>query len=222
MGFRNEQPPQPVDPPPVAPPQGIIAVQLWDVTLHADESQLADATAAELAARVARLPVVVDSRDVVRELIARLKAAGLVEQCREVRMSIIDGQTGTVQTSAREPQVTSTAVNAQGERTNVINYLSAGTSVSISPKLEADGVILVRLEISDNEIEKSPEVAVAETEVGRQILADRIVNRQVSTIVRVRSGAAVLVQSESTEADGAGAGFRAKLILLGALATPAM
>lgn len=200
----------------------LVAVNVWALTISVSKEQLADELVAGLAEKVRNLPVVIDSRGVVRELIDKLRVAGLVQHAHEYRLTTAHDESATVQIGAREPQVTSRTLGARG-RSNAINYLSAGTTIEAGASVQADGTILIRLEYSASDVEKAQGVPIFESEEGERVLADRILNYQMNTTVHVRSGTAVVIQSDSsTEMEGDAPVERIQLLILAAAVVPTL
>lgn len=208
-----------IDAPPADEAKDVITVNVWVLTLSASRDQMADDLVAALAKKAVNLPPIVGSTDEVRELIEKLKVANLLESAREFRIMALDGQPGIVNTGEVTPRVSGVAVARGGLRSTGLNQVNIGTQIQVLPHVAGDGSLQVSVQYTMSDVEKAPDVEIAEG-----MLADRTKNQSTNTTVRLRSGTAVVVQSDSlTQAWGQVAScVRTQLILLGATVVPVL
>jgi hypothetical protein len=205
-------------------PKTPISLQLWVVTIALPQNKAQDEVAANLYERTTRLPVAVGSYNDVITLVERLRAAGLIEKMREFRHAAVNGETSQTQSGATVPTITGSATRSPrasggltADRVNQIQYKSIGTVVQLNPLIESNGELRVQLYYETSEIEKSPNVTISESEDGtNRILADQTVMRHCQANVRLKSGSAALVQSDTHVQSTGDAVKRTTLIILSA------
>jgi hypothetical protein len=199
-----------------------VVVHVWLLIISATKEQRADSRIGDLVARATNLPPVVGTLGDLRAWIGKLEAAGVIERLREVRVMALDGQSGQVFAGETAASITGTTTN-MGIRSNNIRQFDIGTQVNVLPHIAKDGALQIRFVYNTSDIEKMPDVVIQEEADGNRVLADRITHRTTNAAVRLKSGTAVVVQSDtSTRAWGqVAAGVRIEMILLGATVVPA-
>jgi hypothetical protein len=199
----------------------VVAMNVWVLTVSATGTsaggQLGNEPIADLVARAKGLPVTLGSRDDVRDWISKLQVAGVLERVREFRLTAVSGQSASVQNGETIPQVTSTSQTEFG-RVNSLQMTSVGTIVQVQPRIDAEGQLKVAINYSSSSLEKSNEVALSESRDGsNRMMASRVVNQQYQSTVRLKTGAAALVNSDTTsQLAGDSAGVRMQLVILAA------
>jgi Bacterial type II and III secretion system protein len=218
---------------PTDEPKEAISLSVWILTLAESATEESTALAAneqsgdlteelsdKLHDKANNLPAVVGTREDVRALIGRLKVAGLLQKSREVRIQTLNGQTAVAQMGTDQPSITATQINDRGT-TNNIMMRSVGTIVSVTPRIDTEGAIQVGFEYNSTRLEQSTDIALAEFEGHKPMMASFTVNQQSTTVVRLKSGSAVLVWSDATrESDGSETGGETQMIILAAEVVP--
>ena len=201
-----------------ADPKKVVALTVWVVTLSEPAVMVdKDRNLAEVATEI---PSEFASRKDVRELIGRLKAAKRIRASRELRMATVDGQPARVQFGIDQPQIMGTTVSNRG-RQNQVNYRPIGTTVEVRPQIDADERLVVGFDFTMTDSAKSTDVAIVEDVDGKSRFADVMMSRQVKTTVRLKNGAATLVQYDETTGYANRSGEdQIELIMLGASLTP--
>lgn len=198
----------------------LIALRLWVLTVDSSKEQRNDELTIDLGKTASKLPAVVGSRDEVEGLIEKFATGGALRRVREWRIMALAGQTAMSQRGSDEPRVTGSSISARG-RTNSLQYQEIGTLVRLTPRIDASDNIVVAIEYSSSETDKSPDVIISALDTESPIFADSITKRQLNTTIRLKSGAAVLVESQSSTAVGdVPSGATSELFILEAAVLP--
>lgn len=234
-------------------PLETIAFTVWDLTIADSSAPETDELVGKLIDKANNLPTVVGTPDDVRELIGRLKAASLVRKLREFRLITTDGQPASVQSGTDRPSVIATQVSQMGagrtarSRTNIelqpaapapapaepptpepfvtnsIQMRSVGTQVQLTPRIDAASGIVVQFNYTSSDLERSPNVTLSEIPGRKPLMADYLTTCQVQSAVRLKSGTAVVVQSDTMRsADGETPTGRTQLLILAASVQPVL
>ena len=186
---------------PVAPTDEIrksIAVTVWALTVSPSHSPEKDEPVGKLIAQAHDIPVVIGNRDEVRQLVDRFRVAGVLRKSREVRVMTLDGLAASAHSGSDQPRVTAVTITNFG-RTNNTQYQPIGTVIQVAPRIDSTGMIQVSLTYHTSSMQKSKDVVLAEPTDGKAIMADLVRNEQATTTVRLKSGSAMLVKSDSTQ-----------------------
>ncbi|HJS08950.1 MAG TPA: hypothetical protein VJ809_14880, partial [Pirellulales bacterium] len=73
-----------------------------------------------------------------------------------------------------------------------------GTIVRIVPRIDSTGVLQVKLDYNSSDFEKAHDVILSEVPGRQPLAATQVVSQQIETVVRLKSGTAVLVQADSS------------------------
>jgi hypothetical protein len=213
----------PPAPPNTNEPTQIIQFHVWVLSIDAPRDKTADQLVAALAETAGDMPQTIGTIPKVRELIGKLSIAGILQRSREFRFSAATGQPAHIESGAQDPMITSTQGNPAitGGRTNSYQFRPVGTVIQATPQLDPAGNIHVNLSYTSSSMQPSmPPVIISEESNGKTLSIPRIVNQSFRSTVRLRSGNAVLVQSDTTTDAVGGAGMRAQLLILGAVVVP--
>jgi hypothetical protein len=199
-----------------------IALTLWVLTVTAGTENSDDELSTNLADRIAKLPTAVGALNDVRKLVSQLKVAGVLNGMKEYRVTTIDGQPVSIQIGGNLPRIVATNVTPAGQ-TNTVQYEPVGTIVKLHPRLGSDSSLKVSVEYNASHLEKSSDVWIAQSANQERTFADVTTTHQLNTTVRLKSGTAVLVESDATDVPSPGAeGSQTKLIILGAQVIPSL
>jgi hypothetical protein len=107
--------------------------------------------------------------------------------------------------------------------TNSIQYRTIGTNIELVPRIDASGSVHVQLTYSSSDLESSSDVALTEIPGRKPIMADTIVTCQVQSSVQLKSGTAVVVQSDAAQStEGESSTGKTRLLILAASVQPAL
>jgi hypothetical protein len=171
-----------------------IVLTVWAVTVSSPNEKTEDSKTLD---GLKSLPVRFDSFDKVRHLIQRLKSAGLVRSIKELRLVCVDGQSSHVQAGSNQPTIVGTNRGREG-RMNTIKYESIGTVIEAASRIDADKRLQVQLTYNRSNLEKSKEIVLDEPVDGKPSYADIVYTQQMKTNARMKSGTALLLQSDTT------------------------
>jgi hypothetical protein len=174
-----------------------IALTLWTLTITDAEGPEADELEGALRDKAKSLSGNVGSVGDVRELVGKLKVAGLLKKYREIRLMTVDGQVAAAQAGADQPSIVGTNFSDRGN-TNVLQMRAVGTIVRAIPRRDTEGNIQVGLDYSCSSVTKSDRVNIAEMADSKPLAADVVTNTQVSTLVSIAPGEAVVVSGDAT------------------------
>ena len=197
-------------------PAETITVTLWILRISDTEQLPADELAANLVEHAFNLPPNVGTVDEVRDLITRMKVAGILRDARELRITALDGQAVQTQRGSNMPRVIATSVDPRAGRVNSLQMEPVGTLVELRPRIDSNRNIQVSLKMSASQMEKSKEIVMAEPVGGSPAFADVVTTRQFNTAASLKSGSAVLLQSETLASPKS----EIDLIILGATILP--
>ncbi len=208
-------------------PKDSVSITIWALTVVDAAEPPADELTADFADRVNNLPDEFSSAGEVRELVGRLKVAGMLRRAREFRLTTLEGQPAEVHVGANTPRVVATKIDPQPDRmrrrnrnqqeaepvaaaseqidsaqsdaivTNAIAMEELGTIVQVVPNIDSSGGLQVKLDYNSSDIENAPDVVLMEVPGRKPVAASRIVTQRVETVARLKSGTAVLVQADS-------------------------
>jgi hypothetical protein len=197
-------------------PKSMIALSIWILKLSESHEDADAELTAKIAAQAENLSPVVGSVSEVRELVGRMRVAGLLRSEREFRLLMLEGGTLEHQSGRHQPRVVATAVDPRRGQTNSIQFEPTGIKVKARAEVDSDGYVEASLEISESIMVKSENVLIAVSGDGGPLYADVITNRGITTSARVKNGDAVLLQRDSA-IDAADPSLDAtELIILGA------
>ena len=209
-------------------PNDSISFTIWALAIADATEPPADESVADFADRVNNLPDKFSSADEVRELVSRLKVAGMLRRACEFRVTTLDGQSAEVQIGSNRPRVIATSIDRRTDRTprqnpnrqeadpnaaepnqtapgqndevvtNAITMEPVGTIVRIVPRIDSTGVLQVKLDYNSSDFEKAHDVILSEVPGRQPLAATQVVSQQIETVVRLKSGTAVLVQADSS------------------------
>jgi hypothetical protein len=234
-------------------PRDMVAFTVWDVTIVDSSAPEADELVGKLIDKATNLPTVVGTADEVRDLITRLKAASLVRKSREFRLLTTDGQTASTQSGSDRPSIIATQVSPLGAGrsgrsrpsvelqaptptpmpnepptpeqmvSNSIQMRSVGTQVQLTPRIDSAGGIMVQFNYSSSDLERSPSVTLSEIPGRKPVMADITTTCQIQSTLRLKSGTAVVVQSDTMRSvDGETPSGRTQLVILAASVRPVL
>jgi hypothetical protein len=196
-------------------PKAMIALSIWILKLSESHEDAEPELTARLVAQTENLSPMVGSVSEVRELVGRMRVAGLLGSERELRMVTLDGQSVTAQIGRNQPRVIATASDPQAGRVNSLKMEEIGVMIKALPQIDSDEQIQVNLEIGESGMEKSNDVVMAMPAEGDPLFADVVTTRQLNTTARVKNGSAVLLQRDAAQ-DSADSSRDTTLIILGA------
>jgi hypothetical protein len=105
--------------------------------------------------------------------------------------------------------------------TNSIVMEQIGTIVQIVPRVESNGSIHAQLTYESSDIQPTSEITLSEIPGRKPLTADKLVTHQVNATVHLKSGTAVLVQSDSSlDMTGDSLQSETKLLIFAASAEP--
>jgi hypothetical protein len=234
-------------------PSEMVAFTVWDVTIAEPSAPETDELVGKLIDKATSLPTVVGTADEVRDLIGRLKAASLLRKSREFRLLTTDGQTASTQSGSDRPSVIATQVSPMGagrggrSRPNVelqatnpapapseppvpeqivsnsIQMRAVGTQVQLTPRIDSAGGIMVQFNYNSSDLERSPNVTLSEIPGRKPVMADSTTTCQIQSTLRLKSGTAVVVQSDTMRSvDGETPSGRTQLVILAASVQPVL
>jgi hypothetical protein len=197
-------------------PKAMIALTIWILKLSESHDEVDPELAARIAERVDNLSPVVGSVSEVRELVGRMRVAGLLSSERELRMVTLDGQPVSAQIGRHEPRIVATSSDPRQGQMNSIKFEEMGVLIKALPQIDTEEFIQVSVEIGESDSEKSTDVPLAVPAEGTPYFADVVTTRQFNTTARTKSGSAVLVQSDAPVDSEDAAANKTQLIILGA------
>jgi hypothetical protein len=186
-------------------PTSAIGITLWCLTIGEPAEPPTDEFNVNVQDRIDDLPSTFKSADEVREFVGRLKVAGMLRTAREIHLTTIDGQQASTQSNRNQPRIVATQIIQGAERAPVMNSVQmeqVGTILQTTPRIDSEGALKVNLDYSSSELEEDPTVVIAEIPGREPVMAQRVKTQQVKTLVRLRSGTAVLVQQDQDTAAG--------------------
>jgi len=213
---------QPANGTPIADePKEMIVLTVWVLALGDSTEHAGDESKSHLGERIDNLPAEFGSLKDVREFTNHLKSAGRLRASRELRLVTLDGQTARAQVGANKPRVIATTVGKEG-RTNSLAMEAIGTLVEARTRIDSEKNIQVQLDYSTSVLQKSDDIALDEPADRKPRMADFVVIHQLKTTARLKSGTAVIVQSDSTSgSDDKARDGQVELIILGGAVLPA-
>jgi hypothetical protein len=200
-------------------PKPLIALHVWVLRLADSETQPADELAAKLEEQAANLPYEMGSIRDARAFVERLKAAGLLRQTREFRLTSLDGQSAMLQRGADVPQIIAVQIDALEGRTNSYQMRSVGTLLQTTTRLDSEGRIQIFLQYSSSHIEKT-DIPVFERKDIEPVFASAVFVEQFSATTRLKSGTAELISRNSTAGAEQWSGGRTLAIIGAELVSP--
>jgi hypothetical protein len=219
-GGRGDQPH--ADEPPSDKPRDMIAITVWVFTVKHAVAPEDEEPVGSLLDRAVALPTVVGTVEEVRDLVGRLKAAGLLEQLSEFRLSSLDGQSGTLQNGANEPRIVATNVDPVAGQSNSLNVQAVGSVLKVLPRITSANDIELSVEYNSSDIEKSNEIVIYKPVKGEPMFADLVVTNQITSSVRLKSGTAILFSSATSFEEADNTHARTQLAIVSASVLPAL
>jgi hypothetical protein len=195
--FRKKSDPN--TPVPTGEPKQAIAVTVWSLTIKESTGPEAGELEGALRDKANHLPAAVGTQKEVREMIAKLKVAGLLHKSREIRLLALAGETAEALMSADQPVIQATNFAPGGGTINTIMYRSVGTIVEAKPIIDSDGLVQVGLTYECSFLDDANGEIIAERKEKEPLRAPAIVRKSATTLARVESGKAVLVSSDATQ-----------------------
>jgi hypothetical protein len=196
-------------------PKAMIALSIWILDLSESHEE-ADAEVMTKLAERAEVSPVIGSVSEVRELVTRMRAAGMLRSERALRMVTLDGQPVTAQIGRNQPRVVGVSNDSRRGQTSSLVMEPIGIKIRALPQIDSDDQIQVSLEIGESNLEKSTSVTLSITAEGGPQFADVVTTRQFNSTARTKSGSAVLLQHDaSVDAEDATRNTT-ELIILGA------
>jgi type II/III secretion system protein len=197
-------------------PKAMIALSVWILKLSASHEEADPELTATISAQTENLSPVIGTVSEVRELVARMRVAGLLGKERELRMVTVDGQPVTAQIGRNQPRIVGTSSDPRRGQVNSLKMEEIGVMIKAVPQIDSDEQIQVSLEIGESGFEKSTDVVIAMPAEGGPLFADVVTTRQFNTTARVKSGNAVLLQRDATRDSTDASRDTTELIILGA------
>ena len=106
---------------------------------------------------------------------------------------------------------------------NTITMEQVGTTVKALSRIASTGSVYVQLTLESSDVERSPDVVLSEIPGRKPVSANQVVTQQVLATVRLKSGTAVVVHSDSSQSMEEGMPQNeTKLLILAATADPAV
>ena len=243
---------------PADPARDTIVLTVWSLVVSNPTGPESDELVGQLVDRARNLPTVASTTDEVRDLVSKLRAAGLLRKSREFRLTTIDGQATRAESGTKWPRIIATNISTMspnrggrnrppstrtvGARvppapdgqanespwsdavvTNSIDYQEIGTVVELIPRIDSTGSVQVHFSYNASDTEKAPDVPISEIPGRKPITADKDRDEPSSVVVRLKSGTAVVVQSEAVQAwDGESPTDTTQLLILAASVQPAL
>ncbi len=193
----------------------IVVLTVWVVSMSDSPEHGKEGSKSNVAWRLQNLPSEFASLNDVRSLLNDLKDSDRLRSVRELRLVALDGQVTRVQAGLDKPQIMGSNYTNFG-RTNTVNYRSLGTIVDVSPRIDAKKDIQVEMNYNKSDMDKSNDVPLMETKEGKSQFADQISTYQFKTVVKLKSGSAVVVGKDSTSGSPVKtSGGQTELIILG-------
>jgi hypothetical protein len=198
-------------------PKETIALTLWVVTVTDPVNPPADDLTVNLADQIDNLPTVVGSIKDARELVGRMKVAGMLRRAREYSVISLDGQLATAQNGRNQPRVIASTIDPRAGRTNAIQIEPLGTLVELRAQVDSKRNIQVSIKFNESESNKSADVLLAEPANGSPQYADVVSTRQFNTTASLTNDSAVVLQRIATYGtQETASGGQTELIILGA------
>jgi hypothetical protein len=185
-------------PAPTGEPRQAIALTLWTLTIKESTAPESSELESELRDKVNRLPSVVGTQKEVRDMVAKLKVAGVLHKSREIRLLALAGESATALTGADQPVIQAMNFTPTGT-TNSIMYRSIGTIVEAKPIVDSDGLVQVGLTYECSFLDDAGGAVIAELQDKEPIRAPAVVRKSSTSLVRLENGKAVLVSSDTTQ-----------------------
>jgi hypothetical protein len=201
---------------PTERPKAMIALSIWILKLSESHEEADAELTVRIAAQAENLSPMVGSVSEVRELVKRMRVAGLLQSERELRMVALDGQQVTAQIGRNQPRIVATASDPAHGRMNSIKYEETGVLINASPQIDTEDFIQVSVEIGESDTEKSTDVAISMPLEGAPLYADVVTMRQFNTTARTKSGEAVVLKNDAVHESKDPAQDTTELIILGA------
>jgi Flp pilus assembly secretin CpaC len=176
-----------------------IALTVWALTIKESGGPEANELEGALRDKANHLPAAVGTQKDVRDMVAKLKVAGLLHKSREIRLLALAGETATALMSADLPVIQAMNFAPTSGTINTIMYRSVGTIVEAKPVVDSDGLVQVGLTYECSFLDAGGGVVIAELPEKEPVRAPAIVRQTTTTLVRLESGKAVLVSSDATQ-----------------------
>jgi type II secretory pathway component GspD/PulD (secretin) len=144
--------------------------------------------------------------------LASLKKAGQVASVKHVQLTALENQRASLTVSESKPMVTGMASvggggfggrggggpggpGMGGLVQNIINYREAGTSVTVTPRVHADGLVTLELSVQESQL-RTPEdgVALGANDKGEKVTATEVVTTTLNGRLSVASGQALIAK----------------------------
>jgi type II secretory pathway component GspD/PulD (secretin) len=132
--------------------------------------------------------------NVVDRLVAMQKR-GQVAGFKQIQLTTLEGQLGTLMLGESKPFVTSSVVTATGLARRSITYRSLGTQIKVTPRVGADETVTLDLSVQNSRSRASATATVGKDEKGNAIPATEFVQTNLATTVSVASGQAALAKN---------------------------
>jgi hypothetical protein len=196
-------------------PKAMIALSIWILNLSESHEE-ADAEVIEKLAERAEVSPLIGSVSEIRELVTRMREAGMLRGERALRMVTLEGQPVTVQIGRNQPRVVGVSNDSRRGQTSNLVMEPIGIKIRALPQIDSDDQIQVSLEIDESNLEKSTDVTLSISADGGPQFAHVVTTRQFNTTARTKNGSAVLLRQDAfVDAEDA-TGNKRELIILGA------
>jgi hypothetical protein len=202
--------------PPSDENKAMITLSIWILKLSESHEDADAELTARIASQAASLSPMVGSVSEVRELVGKMRAAGLLRSERELRMVTLDGQPVTTHAGRNRPRIVATSSDPRRGRTSSIAYEPTGTKIEARPQLTLNEFIQVNVNIEESKLEKSTDVTIEAPAEGGPVFADVVTTQQFSTTARTKNGSAVLLQRDAALDSDDPSRDATELIILGA------
>jgi hypothetical protein len=179
-----------------------VVVTIWMLELTEATGPEADELEAALREKANDLPLVIGRKEEVRDLIARLKVAGMLHKSRVVRLLTTDGELASAQTGADQPTIVQSNTNELG-LSNTIQFRHVGMEINARPVIETGGTVQLKFQYNASRIDTPEEIVITEPQGKKPIYATQIVSRGFESVLRVKNGIAVAVSTDSLQATSA-------------------
>jgi type II secretory pathway component GspD/PulD (secretin) len=141
----------------------------------------------------------------VNKYLKGLQTSGALEAKRRYSLTALENQPTRVVSGETKPYTTGVHTIG-GKVTRTISYRDVGTSLLLTPRLDAAGAVTLELKFDDSRMIQPPDgIPLGKDENGVPIMATEFVLTAVNTKVNVAKDQAVLVQGVETKANAGGA-----------------
>ena len=133
-------------------PKAMIALSIWILKLSESHEEADPELTAKLAEHAENLSALIGSVSEVRELVGRMRVAGLLRSERELRMVTLVGQPVTSHIGRNQPRIIGVSSDPRRGQTHSLVMEPIGIKIKALPQIDSDDQIQVSLEIGESNL----------------------------------------------------------------------